>query len=186
METVHLWSVDKAMSCLQNKALVGKGIPPTPFHLLLLPQYQGVCVSQRGWLSSSPWDTGAGQSGCPLFCPPHLTCRSWSSQLTPWVVMSPNACLADASGATGPEITLLSILSFLRALLPFPDLRLKHLPFSLVSALSQLIPRPVSWASSNAKAPFVEAQTTQHHPRGCLCMNFCQIFFSGSKQHWVF
>ena len=84
METVHLWSVDKAMSCLQNKALIRKGIPPTPFHLLLLPQYQGVCVSQRGWLSASPWDTGAGQSVCPLFCPPHLTsCCSWELPANP-------------------------------------------------------------------------------------------------------
>ena len=58
--------------------------------------------------------------------------------------MSPNACLADGSGARGLEFTLLSILSFLWALLSVPDLRLKQLPFSLVSSLLQLILRPVS------------------------------------------
>ena len=61
METVYWWPVDKAMSCLQNKALIRKGLPST---LFIDCSYHNtrVCVSQCGWLSSSPQDTGAGQS----------------------------------------------------------------------------------------------------------------------------
>lgn len=70
-ETVGLWRVDTVMSCLQNKAPIGKGLPSSPFQRRLLPGHRGVCVSQRGWLSRSPrWLQGLECLPAPCFALP--------------------------------------------------------------------------------------------------------------------